>query len=150
MAASVVKDVLQVADVHGDPEATVSPALLDPEERVHALLYDCELLAHAVAAHQRLQPHNAPQCPQRPPSINTSTNKNEWQDKKAEAAAISLPGMQGGELDAHDSPLLPDDAEVPRLRAHDNRDDRGAEHVSSGGVYKFLGCLYSALYLVFI
>jgi hypothetical protein len=60
MAASVVKDVLQVTDVHGDPEATVSLALLDPEERVHALLYDYELLAHAVAAHQRLQPHNAP------------------------------------------------------------------------------------------
>ena len=54
MAASVVKDVLQVADVHGDPEATVSSALLDPEERVHALLRDCELLAHAAAAHQRL------------------------------------------------------------------------------------------------
>jgi hypothetical protein len=84
------------------------------------------------------------------PSINTSTNKNEWQDKKAEAVAISLPGMQGGELDADDSPLLLDDAEVPRLRAHDSRDDRGAEHVSNGGVYKFLGCLYSALYLVFI
>ena len=76
MAASVVKDVLQVADVHGDPEATVSSALLDPEERVHALLRDCELLAHAAVAHQRLQSYNAPQCPQRPPSINTSTNKN--------------------------------------------------------------------------
>jgi hypothetical protein len=54
MAASVVKDVLQVADVHRDPEATVSSALLDPEERVHALLRDCELLAHAAVAHQRL------------------------------------------------------------------------------------------------
>ena len=76
MAASVVKDVLQVVDVHGDPEATASSTLLDPEERVHALLRDCELLAHAAAAHQRLQSYNAPQCPQRPPSINTSTNKN--------------------------------------------------------------------------
>jgi hypothetical protein len=76
MAALVVKDVLQVADVHGDPEATVSSALLDPEERVHALLRDCELLAHAAVAHQRLQSYNAPHCPQRPPSINTSTNKN--------------------------------------------------------------------------
>ena len=51
MAASVVKDVLQVPDIHGDPVATVSSALLDPEERVHALLRDCELLVHAAAAH---------------------------------------------------------------------------------------------------
>jgi hypothetical protein len=76
MVASVVKDVLQVADVHGDLEATVSSVLLYLEERVHALLHDCELLAHAAAAHQRLHPHNAPQCPQRPPSIHTSTDKN--------------------------------------------------------------------------
>jgi hypothetical protein len=76
-AASVVEDVLRVAAVRGDPEAAFPRALLDPDERVHALERHGELLAHVAAAHQCLQPHDAPQCPQRPPSLHASTDRKQ-------------------------------------------------------------------------
>ena len=57
--------------VSGGARPALPSAFLHPQQRVHALERDGQLLAHEPAAHQRLQPDDAPQRLQRPSRLLT-------------------------------------------------------------------------------
>jgi len=69
---AVERRVLGTEAGSGGARPLLPCAFLHPQERVHALERDGQLPPHEPAAHQRLQPHDAPQRLQRPPRLLTS------------------------------------------------------------------------------